>query len=155
MLVLTRQKLPVFDRRRVAGAESLYRGAYVISPEEGSSPDLILIASGSEVQLALSTQEKLQEEDLDARVVSMPSWELFRQQPASYRDEVLPPEVKARLAIEAASPMGWREWIGDRGRVLGITKFGASAPYRENFEHYGFTVNHIVNSAKEIQVETL
>ncbi|MCO6477580.1 MAG: transketolase, partial [Phaeodactylibacter sp.] len=153
MLVLTRQKLPIFDRRKVAGAKGVFNGAYVISPEEGSDPDVILIATGSEVQLALEAQQSLKKEGVDARVVSMPSWELFRQEPQSYRDEVLPPKVTARLAIEAGSPTGWREWIGDEGRVIGIGKFGASAPFRDNFRHYGFTVENIVEQAKELLVE--
>lgn len=151
MLVLTRQGVPVFDQSKVAGAEGLYKGAYVISPEQGDAPDALLLASGSEVQLAMEAQEKLRQEGLDARVVSMPSWELFRQQPKSYRDEVLPPEVKVRLAIEAGSPLGWHEWVGDQGDVIGITKFGASAPYKENFKHYGFTVENIATKIKQLK----
>jgi transketolase len=155
MLALTRQKLPIFDRRRVAGAEGLYKGAYVISPEQGSSPDLILLASGSEVQLALAAQRDLRTREIDARVVSMPSWELFRQQPPAYRNEVLPPDIKTRLAVEAGAPAGWNEWTGDEGSVIGIAKFGASAPFQDNFSHYGFTVENIVNRSREMLVETI
>lgn len=153
MLVLTRQMLPIFGRRKVAGAEGVFNGAYIISPEEGSAPDVILIATGSEVQLALEAQRHLQKEGIDARVVSMPSWELFRQEPQSYRDEVLPSNVTARLAIEAGAPTGWREWIGGEGRMVGIDKFGASAPFKDNFRHYGFTAENIVKQAKELLVE--
>lgn len=154
MLVLTRQKLPIFDRRSVAEAAGLYKGAYIISPEQGDAPDVILLSSGSEVQLCLEAQRDMQKQDIDARVVSMPSWELFRQQPSGYQDEVLPPDIKARLALEAGAPTGWHEWIGDAGSVIGITKFGASAPFQENFSHYGFTVEHIMNKCKEMLVET-
>jgi transketolase len=150
MLVLTRQKLPVFDRRRVAGAEGVLKGAYVLSAESGSAPDVILIASGSEVRLILEAQHRLTEENIDARVVSMPSWELFRKQPRSYRDRVLPPAVSARLAVEAGSPLGWCEWVGDRGAVIGVTEFGASAPGKENFKHYGFTVDNVVEHARNL-----
>ena len=150
MLVLTRQGLPVLDRSRLAGAEGLLRGAYVLSPERGDTPRVILIASGSEVQLVLEAQERLRAEGIDARVVSMPSWELFRQQPPEYRAEVLPPEVKARLAVEAGAPMGWREWVGDEGEVIGMTRFGASAPYEENFKHFGFTVENVLQQAKKL-----
>ena len=153
MLVLTRQKLPVFDRRTVAGAEGLHRGAYILSPEEGDTPDTILLATGSEVQLALEAQDRLRAVDIDARVVSMPCWELFRAQSPDYREEVLPAKVKARLSIEAGSPLGWREWVGDGGRVIGIDRFGASAPFEENFKHYGFTVEHVVSETKAMVQE--
>ena len=148
MLVLSRQSLPVFDRSKMTGAEGLLKGAYVLSREKGTAPDMILIATGSEVQLIADAQEKLASDKIDVRVVSMPSWELFLEQPQSYRDEVLPPEVKARLAVEAGSPQGWSDWVGDGGDVIGITKFGASAPYKENFKHYGFTVENVVARAK-------
>lgn len=148
MLVLSRQKLPVFDRNLFAPAEGLMTGAYIMSPEKGPKPDIILIATGSEVQLVLEAQQELRKENIDARVVSMPCWELFRMQEQEYRDEVFPPGIKARLAVEAASPQGWCEWVGDDGNMIGITKFGTSAPYKEIYEQYGITVKEIVRIAK-------
>jgi len=150
MLVLTRQDVPTFERSKAAGAEGVLKGAYILSKEEGNEPKLILIASGSEVQLIVAAQERLASEGVSARVVSMPSWELFAEQPQSYRDEVLPPEIKARLAVEAASPMGWREWVGDGGDVIGLNHFGASAPYTELLKHYGFTVENVVERGKRL-----
>ncbi len=150
MLVLTRQNLPILDRAKFAGAEGVLKGAYVLSREKQSAAAVILIATGSEVPLVLAAQEQLASEGVDARVVSMPSWELFRAQPLSYRDEVLAPAIKARLAVEAGSPMGWCEWVGDRGDVIGINQFGASAPEKEVFKHYGFTVESVVARAKKL-----
>ncbi|MEE9187017.1 MAG: transketolase, partial [Bacteroidota bacterium] len=150
MLVLTRQNLPILDRGIVASAEGVLRGAYVLSKEKGAVPKVVLIASGSEVQLIVGAQTKLAEEGIDARVVSMPSWELFRNQPKSYRDEVLPPKVKTRLAVEAGAPLGWSEWVGEAGDVIGITKYGASAPYKESFKQYGFTIENVVSRAKKL-----
>ncbi len=150
MLVLTRQGLPVFDRTKVAGAEGLLKGGYVLSKEKGDRPDIILMASGSEVQLILAAQEDLASDSIDARVVSMPCWEFFSEQPQTYRDEVLLPEVKARLAVEAGVHLGWHQWIGDEGDIIGISKFGASAPAQENFRHYGFTVENVVARAKKL-----
>jgi transketolase len=150
MMILTRQKLPVLDRSRLAPAEDLCRGAYVLSPEQGELPDVILMGSGSEVHLLLDAQESLRDEGIDARVVSFPSWELFREQNREYREEVLLPEVKARLAVEAGVMQGWEEWIGERGRTIGVERFGASAPYEENFEHYGLTVENVVEMAREM-----
>ncbi|MFZ5659752.1 MAG: transketolase [Pseudomonadota bacterium] len=150
LLALTRQTLPVFDRRKVAGAAGVLQGAYILAKEPWQTPDLILLASGSEVHLILEAQARLAAEDIHARVVSMPSWELFRQQPRRYRDEILPPAVKARLAVEAAAPLGWCEWVGDAGAVIGMDRFGASAPYQENFRHFGFTVDHVVEQAKAL-----
>jgi transketolase len=147
MLVLTRQNLPVFDRSQVAGAEGLLRGGYVLAKEKGSVPKVILLASGSEVQLVLAAQAELANRGIDARVVSMPCWEFFRDQPQAYREEVLPSGVKARLAVEAAVAMGWREWVGDRGDIIGINRFGASAPAKENFKRFGFTVEQVVERA--------
>lgn len=148
MLVLTRQKLPIIDRSRYASAEGLMKGAYILSKEQGQEPTVILIATGSEVQLVLEAQQELQKESIDARVVSMPSWEMFRMQDQEYKDQVLPPEIKVRLAVEAASPQGWYEWVGDQGEVIGISKFGTSAPYEEIYQHYGLTVNDIVKTVK-------
>jgi transketolase len=150
MLVLTRQKLPIFDRSKVAATEGVLKGAYILSREQGKQPDVILIATGSEVQLVLEAQQLLQKEKIDARVVSMPSWELFRIQEQQYRDEVLHPSVKPRLAVEAASPQGWGEWVGDAGKVIGINHFGTSAPAKEIFKHYGFTSENIVNEVKKM-----
>jgi transketolase len=147
MLVLTRQNLPIFDRSKVAAAEGLLKGAYVLARERGAAPDVILIASGSEVQLIMAAQAELANRGIDARVVSMPCWEFFREQPQAYREEVLPPAVKARLAVEAAVPMGWREWVGDGGDIIGINRFGASAPAKENFKRFGFTVEHVMERA--------
>jgi len=145
MLVLSRQKLPIIDRNKYASSEGLMKGAYILSPEQSKIPDVILIATGSEVQVALEAGQELQKEKVDARVVSMPSWELFRMQEQEYRNKVLPPEVKNRIAIEAASPQGWCEWVGDSGKVIGIPKFGTSAPYQEIYQHYGITVKDIVS----------
>ncbi|MCW3126275.1 MAG: transketolase [Bacteroidetes bacterium] len=165
MLVLSRQKLPIFDRARVAAANGVLSGAYIISPEQDvllyrtekkdkpSSPDAILIATGSEVELALAAQEQLMKSEINVRVVSMPSWELFRQQPQQYQDRVLPPAVKARIAIEAASPQGWEEWIGENGRMIGISKFGTSAPAKEIYQHYGLTVEAIVSATKKMMIK--
>ena len=150
LLILTRQKLPVFDKRKVNSPEGLLKGAYVISKEKAYKPDLILIATGSEVHLALEAQEKLEQKNIYSRVVSMPCWELFRAQSKEYKKEILPPEVKSRIAIEAAASFGWCEWVGDEGEVIGIDRFGASAPYKDNFEHFGLTVVNIVNKAEEM-----
>ncbi len=150
IIVLTRQGVPVLDREKVAGAEGVLKGAYVLSRENSDAPDIILLATGSEVQLILEAQKKLAEENISARVVSMPSWELFVQQPDEYRHEVLPPGIRARLAVEAGSPLGWRDWVGDHGDIIGVTRFGASAPAREMFRHYGFIVENVVEKAKKL-----
>jgi transketolase len=150
MLVLSRQKLPIFDRTQFASAAGVLKGAYIISPEQNLTPDIILIATGSEVQLIIEAQKELLLENIDARVISMPSWELFRLQDQDYRDEVLPHNIKARLVVEAASPMGWKEWVGDKGGIIGISKFGTSAPYQQIYQHYRISVKDIVDKAKEI-----
>lgn len=137
-LLLSRQKLPILDRTVLAPAEGLKRGAYVLADTDGT-PDLILIASGSEVQVALDARERLGAQGVKARVVSMPSWELFEQQPSEYQDRVLPSEVTSRLAVEAAVPLGWERYVGLQGHVVGLNRFGASAPYKIIFEQLGFT----------------
>jgi len=151
-LILTRQNVPVFDRSHMASAEGLRRGAYVLlDADEGRRPDLILIGTGSEVSLAVEARARLAERGLQARVVSMPSWELFDAQPEEYRRAVLPDEVPVRLAVEAGSPMGWERYVGPFGGVLGIRgRFGASAPYKVLAEKFGFTAEHVVAQAEEL-----
>ncbi len=149
-LALTRQPLPVIDREKYASAEGLTRGAYALADPKGKSPEIILIASGSEVALALEAFEKLSAEGIASRVVSMPSWDLFEKQPKEYRNEVLPPGITARLAIEAASPLGWERHVGPRGAVIGMTRFGASAPYKVLAEKFGFTAANVVQRAYEL-----
>ncbi len=148
MLILSRQKLPIFDREKVANAAGVLKGAYVLSPEQGSEPDVILISTGSEVQLILDAQKPLLEAGINARIVSMPSWELLRQQGREYIDEVLSPKCNLRLAVEAGAPQGWHEWVGGQGEIIGMTDFGASAPYKDVFEHYGFTVDNVIKKVK-------
>jgi transketolase len=147
-LVLTRQKLPVLDRATLAPASGLARGAYVLV--ESSSPRVIVIATGSEVSIALAAYETLAREAIACRVVSMPSWELFDAQPAAYRDEVLPPEIRARISVEAGSPLGWERYVGRDGAVIGVDRFGASAPGSIVMEKYGFTAGHVVAAAKRL-----
>jgi transketolase len=149
-LVLTRQKLPVIDRTRFAPAALLKRGAYVLADPPAGKPQIILMSTGSEVSITLAAWEKLMADGIPARVVSMPSWKLFEEQSREYRDEVFPPQITARLAIEAASPFGWREFVGDRGAVIGMESFGASAPYEILMQQFGFTAEHIVAKAKEL-----
>jgi len=142
-LVLTRQNIPIINREKFAPAENLSRGAYVlVDPTEGE-PEVVLIATGSEVHLALGAYDELAKRGVAVRVVAMPSWELFNKQDEAYRESVLPTEARVRLAIEAGSPMGWERYTGSDGGVLGIERFGASAPYKTLFEKYGFTVEEI------------
>jgi transketolase len=149
-LVLTRQSLPVLDPNAFAGAEAAARGGYALSEAPSGDPEVLLIATGSEVHLALDAQERLAEDGVQARVVSMPCWACFEAQPQSYRDEVLPPEVTARLAIEAGSPLGWERYVGCQGDVMGIERFGASAPYRELMEAFGFTAETVAERARAL-----
>jgi transketolase len=149
-LVLTRQKLPVLDRSKLAPAAGVHKGAYVLTEVQGSSPELILIATGSEVSLALEAHQRLVKEGVRSRVVSMPSWELFEMQPQSYRDRVLPPSVHARVSVEAASPFGWERYVGLAGAIIGVNRFGASAPGNVVMREYGFTPEHVVETAKAV-----
>lgn len=146
-LALTRQKLPLIDRTRFAAAEGVERGAYVLG-ETHPSPDIILLASGSEVQLIVEAYETLAREQVRVRIVSMPSWEIFERQTAEYRQSVLPRGVRKRLAIEAGSPMGWHKYVGDGGDILGIDTFGASAPYERLYEEYGLTTSHLLSRVR-------
>ena len=147
---LTRQALPNLDRTQLNPASGLRKGAYVLADAEGGTPDVILIATGSEVSVVLEARDRLRGEGVKARVVSMPSWALFSRQPQAYRDEVLPPGVRARVAVEAASPMGWDRWVGVDGVVVGISHFGASAPATDIFKQLGFSAENV--TAKALQV---
>ena len=146
-LVLTRQRVPIIDQNKYGSAEGLLRGAYVVLDAPGGQPEVILIGTGSELQLALGAAEQLQAQGIRARAVSMPSWELFDRQPQEYRDAVLPPSVTARVSVEAGVTMGWCRYIGDRGLAVGIDHFGASAPGEVNMEKFGFTVANVVQHA--------
>ena len=146
MLALTRQKLPVLDQTIYTGAGNLVRGAYVL--KDAARPQALLIASGSEVDLALKAQAQLAKEGIATRVVSMPSWELFEAQPKTYRDEVLPPALRARVGIEAGMKLGWERYLGDRGEFIGMSGFGASAPADVLFREFGFTVEAVINAVK-------
>ncbi|HSD18853.1 MAG TPA: transketolase [Anaeromyxobacter sp.] len=149
-IVLTRQNVPVLDRSRYAPASGLARGAYVLADAPDGRPELLLVATGSEVHLAVAAHEALAAEGVRVRVVSMPSWELFEQQPADYRASVLPPQVKARLAVEQASTLGWDRYVGSGGAVIGMHTFGASAPLRELQRKFGFTPDAIVSTARAL-----
>ncbi len=149
-LVLTRQGVPTYDRSQFGSAEGLLKGAYVLADGDAPEPALILMATGSEVSLAMEAFQRLAEKGISARVVSMPSWELFEQQPAEYRDRVLPPSVPYRLSIEAGVTLGWQKYVGAQGRALGLDRFGASAPYEKIYEALGLTVANIVETALEM-----
>ncbi|MDJ1502111.1 transketolase [Xanthocytophaga agilis] len=149
LLILSRQKLPVLDQNKYAPAKNLEKGAYVLSDAEGT-PELILIATGSEVSLALEAQQKLTSEGIRVRVVSMPSWELFDKQEATYRNSVLLPEVRKRIAIEAGSPLGWHKYVTDEGGIIGINRFGESAPASDLMKVFGFTVDNICEKARKL-----
>ena len=147
-LVLTRQAVPTIDRNRFGSAEGLRKGAYVLADLGGGSPEVILMASGSEVSLILEAGEALHTEGMRVRLVSFPSWQLFSAQPRAYRESVLPPGIRARVAVEAGVPMGWERWVGDAGVVVGIQRFGASAPYQEIYRQFGLTAEHIIEEAR-------
>jgi transketolase len=149
-LVLTRQTVPVFDRSRYASAEGARRGGYVLADCDGGEPDLILIATGSEVQLALGAHETLSGEGIRSRVVSLPCWEIFDRQDQSYHDEVLPPSVSARVAIEEASPQGWERYVGSAGEIIGMTTFGQSAPFADVEAEFGFTPDKVAEVARKV-----
>ena len=148
-LILSRQSLPIIDRNRYAKAENLAKGAYVLSDPDDGKPDVILIASGSEVSLAMEGKKLLDQRRIKARIVSMPSWELFELQPQKYRDEVLPPLIKARVAIEAGVGMGWHKYAGDKGRIISHERFGVSAPYKVLLEKFGFTAQRVADEAEK------
>jgi transketolase len=148
-LILTRQKLPVLDRTRLAPAGGLARGAYVLTPDKGL-PQAILMASGSEVHVALAAHEQLGRDGIRTRVVSMPCWETFAAESAEYRESVLPARVRARVAVEAGVTLGWERWIGDAGVAIGVDRFGASAPGELVMERYGLTADHVARTVREV-----
>jgi transketolase len=150
VLVLSRQPLPTLDRNRYAPAPGVARGAYVLADVPDKKPELILIASGSELSLAVQAHEQLVAEGVRSRVVSMPSWDIFEHQPREYRDTVLPPNVTARVAVEQASTFGWERYVGSAGRVVGMETFGASAPLKELQKKFGFDPDHVVAVAKGV-----
>ncbi|HWD88275.1 MAG TPA: transketolase [Mucilaginibacter sp.] len=149
VLVFTRQGLPVIDQDKYAKADGLHKGAYILSDSDGT-PDVILIATGSEVQLIVQAQEKLKAEGIKARVVSMPSWELFEKQSAAYKEKVFPKAIKKRLAVEAASAFGWHKYVTDEGDIIAMHTFGESAPAEQLFVEFGFTVDNVVVKAKAL-----
>jgi transketolase len=149
-LILTRQALPTFDRTKYASATGVARGAYILADADDGKPQVILMATGSEVSLCIDSYEKLKAEGIKARVVSMPSWDLFEHQSQSYRDEVLPPSVTARVAVEMASTFGWAQYAGPKGRILGMRTFGASAPLKDLQKKFGFTIDAVVQAAHEV-----
>jgi transketolase len=149
VLILSRQALPTIDRSATASASGVARGAYVLVDAETGPPDVILIATGSEVALALTAGEELAAEGITARVVSMPCSELFDRQPQAYRDEVLPPGVTARVAVEQASTLGWHRYVGDGGAIVGMHTFGASAPLKQLVKKFGFTPDAVADVARE------
>jgi transketolase len=149
VLVLTRQAVPTIDRNKYASASGLVRGAYVLADAADGRPDVLLLATGSEVALCLEAYERLKAEKIKARVVSMPSWELFDDQPQEYRDRVLPPAVTARVSVEQASTFGWAKYVGATGQTIGMRSFGASAPLKDLVKKFGFTPEHVVSAAKE------
>jgi transketolase len=150
VLALSRQPLPTLDRAKYAPAAGVAKGAYVLADAPGGKPEVILIASGSELCLAVQAHETLVAEGIRSRVVSMPSWDIFDHQPKDHRDSVLPPNVKARIAIEQASTLGWERYVGDAGRVIGMKTFGASAPLKELQKKFGFEPDRVVATAKEL-----
>jgi transketolase len=153
-LILTRQAVPTFDRNKYASAAGVAKGAYVLADAPGGKPELILMATGSEVSLCLSVHEQLSAEGRKVRVVSMPSWELFEKQSAEYRESVLPAAVTARISVEQASTLGWAEYVGPSGKIIGMKTFGASAPLKELVKKFGFTPDAVIGAARELLART-
>ena len=150
VLVLSRQPLPTLDRNKYASASGVACGAYVLADAPGANPEIILIATGSELTLAVAAHEKLITEGICSRVVSMPSWDIFEHQPQAYRNSVLPPDVTARVAIEQASTFGWEHYVGTTGRIIGMRTFGASAPLQELQKQFGFEPDNVAAVAKDL-----
>ena len=149
-LVLTRQAVPTFDRSKYASAAGVAKGAYIMADADGGKPQVILMGTGSEVSICIDAYEKLKAEGIRARVVSMPSWDIFEHQPTEYREQVLPPNVKARVAVEQASTFGWSQYVGHEGVVIGMHTFGASAPLKELQKKFGFTPEKVLEAARKL-----
>ena len=149
-LALSRQEIPTLDRTKFAPAQGTLQGAYVLADLGSGLPEVILMASGTELSIIVEAGAKLEAEGRSVRLVSFPSWELFMEQSEQYRQEVLPPDIRARVALEAASPMGWERWVGDGGAIIGIDRFGASAPYEEIYRNLGLTVEHVAEEAERL-----
>jgi transketolase len=149
VLALTRQSVPTLDRTLLGAAELLHRGAYVLKDVDGT-PDALILASGSEVKLALEAAETLAQDNISARVVSMPSWEIFDAQTQDYKNSVLPEHVTARVAIEAGAPQGWHKYVGMNGKVIGLDHFGASAPINDLFTNFGITSQAVVRAVNDL-----
>jgi transketolase len=148
--VLTRQDVPILDRSRYASAEGLRRGGYVLADPDDGDPEVILIATGSDVAIAVGAHEKLIADGVRSRVVSLPCWELFERQDEAYRDQVLPPAVKARVSVEEASTLGWDRFVGPEGARIGMHTFGSSAPLKDVQSKFGFTPDKVAETAKEV-----
>jgi transketolase len=149
-LVLTRQTMPTYDRTKYAPASGVAKGAYVLADVDGGKPDVILMGTGSELHLCVEAYEKLKAEGIKARVVSMPSWELFEKQDAAYKESVFPPSVTARVSVEMAATFGWERYVGPKGKMIGMHTFGASAPLKDVLKKFGFLTENVVAAAKEV-----
>jgi transketolase len=149
-LVLTRQAMPTFDRTKYAAAAGVAKGAYVLADAANGKPEVILMASGSELQLCVDAYEKLKAAGINARVVSMPSWEIFERQDAAYRQSVLPDNVSARVSVEMAATLGWERYVGTKGKMVGMHSFGASAPLKDVLKHFGFVTETVMAAAREV-----
>src|SRR5256885_14256866 len=149
-LVLSRQAIPTFDRTKYATAAGVAKGAYVLADAEGGKPDVILMASGSELRLCVEAYENLKAAGIKGRVVSMPSWELFEKQDAAYRESVLPAHVTARVSVEMGATLGWERYVGPEGKSIGMHRFGASAPLKDVLKKFGFLAEHVVTAAKQV-----
>jgi transketolase len=150
ILVFSRQPMPTLDRTKYAPAEGAAKGGYIVADAEGGKPDLILLATGSELQWIVAAYEKLKVEGIKARAVSMPCWQLFEAQDAAYKESVLPSNVTARVSIEMAATLGWDRYVGPKGKMLGMHTFGASAPIKDLLKKFGFDADHVVAAAKEL-----
>jgi transketolase len=149
-LVLSRQNLPTLDRNTYAGAENLHRGAYILADLGNGQPQVILMASGSEVQLIIDAGKQLEGEGIPVRLVSFPSWDIFENQPISYQQKVLDPSIEKRISVEAGIKMGWEKWIGEKGRAISLERYGASAPGEILYKEFGLTVDTIIRAVKEL-----